>query len=109
MRPDDPMVWAENDNRSAQVIQIDAGKSLATIALCFSVLTTGLTIAAFFFGMHAVESKAHDAATQAVTQATAPINNRSIAAAERAQIAEREARVAVDKVDMLRDELKRSR
>ena len=104
MPPDDPMIWAENDHRSAQVIQIDAGKSLATIALCFAVLTTGLTIAAFFFGVQAMRAEAMAAAVEAMT----PVNNRSIAAAERAQIAEREARVAVDKVDMLRDELKRT-
>ena len=105
MVPDDPMIWAESNNRSAQIIQVDAGKSLATIALCISALTAGLTIAAFFLGVQTVRSEAMAAAVEAM----GPANNRSIAASERATIAEREARVAIDKVDMLRDELKRNR
>jgi hypothetical protein len=88
----DPFIQAENYDRSAQVIQIDAGKSLATIALCVAALALGVVAASVVFGLQLVDAKAQAATATAIV---------------RANVAEREARLALDKVEELRVEIAR--
>lgn len=61
---------ADNDNRSAQVIQIEQGKSVSTIAL---VLSGGSIIGLLLFAIMAnslIESRAKEAAAVAVVRAS---------------------------------------
>ena len=84
---DDSYISAENDNRSAQVIQIDAGKGMAIVAIALSLFAAGGTIIGAIMLPSLIESRAQAVAANAVV---------------RANVAEREARLALDKVDELR-------
>jgi hypothetical protein len=42
MTPDDPMIWADNDNRSAQVIQIESSKLLPMMVLLAALSVAGI-------------------------------------------------------------------
>lgn len=87
---DDPYISAENDNRSAQVIQIDAGKGMAIVAIALSLFAAGGTIIGAIMLPSLIESRAQAVAANAVV---------------RANVAEREARLALDKVEELRIEI----
>lgn len=52
----DPYIQAENDNRSAQVIQIDSGKHVAVVALC-AALCAGSMVYAMLANTKAEEAK----------------------------------------------------
>ena len=45
MQITEPMVKADNDNRSAQVIQIDSGKHVAVVALCAALCAGSMVYA----------------------------------------------------------------
>lgn len=66
---DDPYIHATNDHRSAQVIQVEQGKSLAVMALALSVgaIVGMFMMAVLVYGL--VDSKAKQAAAVAVVQA----------------------------------------